>query len=114
MENNDTEARRYFEMRMQDISEAKNCPDKLDDLWNDCLAIDATIKLNVQLSTGGPGDGFEIICDACSGEPLYGNHYFVQWGYCRECVLSEDELSGVCAAYAIEDGRNFLKSHIDL
>jgi hypothetical protein len=108
MNTNDTEARRYFELRMHDIREAMDDTDKQEALWNDCLAIDATITLNVQLSTGGPGDGFEITCDASTGEPLHGNHYFRQWGYSRECPLSADELSDVCAAYAIEDGRDFL------
>lgn len=108
METNDSEARHYFQMRMQDIREAMNDTDKQEDLWNDCLAIDANITVNVQLSTGGPGDGFEIICAASTGEPLHGNHYFINWGFRRECSLSADELSDVCSAYGIEDGRHFL------
>jgi hypothetical protein len=108
MNTNDTEAKRYFDLRLQEIREAMNDADKQEALWNDCLTIDATITLNVQLSTGGPGDGYEITCDASTGEPLHGSHYYTQWGYRRECPLSEDELSDVCAAYAIEDGRHFL------
>jgi len=108
METNDTEAKRYFQMRMQDIREAMKDERKQEDLWNDCLAIDATIAINVQLSTGGPGDGFEIICAASTGEPLYGNHYFLNWGFRREISLSADELADVCSAYAIEDGRQYL------
>lgn len=107
---NNAEAKRYFELRMKDIRAAMNDSDKQDALLNDCLAIDATIALNIQLSTGGPGDGFEIICDAATGQPLRGYHYFVQWGYRRECSLSTDELAEVCSAYAIEDGRQFLQS----
>ena len=84
MESNDTEAKRYFQMRMQDIREAMKDERKQEDLWNDCLAIYATIAINVQLSTGGPGDGFEIICAASTGEPLYGNNYFLNWGFRRE------------------------------
>ena len=108
MENNDSEAKRYFHMRMQDIRDAMDDSEKQEDLWNNCLTIDATITLNVQLSTGGPGDGFEIICAASTGEPLYGNHYFLNWGFRREISLSADELADVCAAYAIEDGRQYL------
>jgi hypothetical protein len=107
---NDNEAKRYFDLRMKNIRAALNDPDNQDALSNDCLAIGATIALNIQLSTGGPGDGFEIVCDAASGQPLNGYHYFVQWGYRRERLLSADELAEVCSAYAIEDGRQFLQS----
>ena len=55
METNDAEARRYFDVRMQDSREATTNADMQEELWNGCLAIDATITLNVQLGTGGPG-----------------------------------------------------------
>ena len=53
MNTNDIEAKRYFDLRMQEIDEAMNDADKQETLWADCLAIDATITLNIQLSTGG-------------------------------------------------------------
>jgi hypothetical protein len=108
MNTNDTEARRYFDLRMQEIREALSDAEKQEELSNDCLAIEATITLTIELSTGGGADGFEIVCDAATGEPVQGRHYYTNWGYCRECPLSADELADVCAAYAIEDGRQFL------
>jgi hypothetical protein len=107
MNTNDTEARHYFDLRLQAIRDALNDSDKQEELSNDCLAIDAAITLTIHLSTGGGADGFEIECDAVTGEPVQGKHYYTNWGYCRECPLTTDELADVCAAYAIEDGRNF-------
>jgi hypothetical protein len=109
MNPNDTEARRYFDFRLQAVRDALSDAEKQDELANDCLAIAATITLTIQLSTGGGADGFEIICDATTGEPVHGQHYYTIWGYSRECPLTTDELADVCAAYAIEDGRQFLK-----
>ena len=105
---NHEEARRYFLSRIESVREALTDTDKQEELLNDCLAVDATIALNIQLSTGGGADGFEIVCEATTGEPMHGNHYYTNWGYRRECPLSKDELADVCSAYAIEDGRQFL------
>lgn len=105
---NDKDAQCYFDLRMENIRAALANTDKQEELFNDVLAIDPRIALNIQLSTGGPGDGFTIICDAVTGRPLSGSHYFVDWGYRREQPLSADELDAVCAAYAVEDARLFL------
>lgn len=105
---NDTEASRYFKLRMEEIREALNDTGKQEALGNDCLAIGATVTLTIESSTGGGGGGFEIVCDATTGEPICGQHYYTNWNYRRACPLSKDELADVCAAYAIEDGRQFL------
>ena len=106
---NHAEARRCFELRLQSIREALVDSAKMDDLLNDCLAVEAKITINIQLSTGGPGDGFGITCDASTREPLHGCHYFMQWGYRKEVPLSPDELADVCAAYGLEDARLYLR-----
>ena len=105
---NRDEARRYFHLRLEDVREALADSDKQDSLMQECLCVEARIAVNIQLSTGGPGDGFEIICDGSTGEPLHGSHYFVSWGFRKEVSLSSQELSDVCNLYAIDDARHFL------
>ena len=105
----DAEARRCFGSRLQTLREALTDSDKLDALHEDCLAMEASITVNITLSTGGPGDGFEITCDAATGQPVRGCHYFTNWGFRREENLSNDELADVCAAYGLDDARLFLK-----
>ncbi len=104
-----TEARLCFESRLENLREALICPGKLDALREDCLAVEARLAIDIALSTGGPGDGFEITCDAANGQPLHGCHYFVHWGFRREEHLSDSELADVCAAYGLDDARLFLK-----
>jgi hypothetical protein len=107
-QNNRAEACRYFESRLESVREALADSEKHDALMEGCLSVEARLSIDIQLSTGGPGDGFEIVCDAATGEPLHGCHYFVNWGFRKEVPLSPDELRDVCAAYAVDDARLFL------
>jgi hypothetical protein len=97
-------------LRLDNVSEALTDPDKQETLIQECLCVEARLAVNLQLSTGGPGDGFEIICEATTGQPLSGRHYFTTWGFRREIPLSPDELADVCAAYTLEDARLFLET----
>jgi len=105
---NPAEARRCFDSRLENVRAALADAERQNVLMQDCLSIEARIAIDIQLSTGGPGDGFKIICDATTGQPLHGCHYFVNWGFRKEVPLLPDELADVCAAYALEDGRTFL------
>ena len=105
---NDAEARTAFRERMADVRAALADADKRNALMEDRLAIKTRIAVDIQLSTGGPGDGFEILCDAATGRPLRGRHYYTQWGYRKEVWLSPEELSSVCAAYGLDDARLLL------
>jgi hypothetical protein len=97
-ENNEMRAKRGFVSQILEIREALTDTDKRDDLLND---FDAKITLRVELSIGRTSDSFQIACDAATGQPVHGCYYFVNWSFRREWSLSADELSVVCAAYAM-------------
>jgi hypothetical protein len=106
--NHHAEARRYLRLRLDNVREALTDADQDERLMQECLCAEARITVNLQLSAGGPGDGFEISCDAATGQPLRGCHYFTSWGFHKEVPLSPEELADVCAAYALEDARPLL------
>jgi hypothetical protein len=66
----------------------------------DPLAIDREILIHIQLSTGGPGDGFKLRYST-DGDLLGGVYYFADWYDYAERPLSTEEADQVAEAYGI-------------
>ena len=67
----------------------------------DALSIEARIELHVQLSWGGPSDGFRIYIDD-AGTPVAGCYYFANWGEYEEFALNPQEVEAVVEAFRID------------
>ena len=95
-----------FESRMNDIERAENAPDDenlREQLLEGALGVSVQHTIKIELSTGGPGDGFMLDYD--SGWDLVGgSHYYVDWGFRRETPLTVEEAQRVADMYGIEPG----------
>ncbi len=67
----------------------------------DPLSIDKRIEVKVELSWGGPGDGFKIYLDRYTREPLEGLYYYADWFTCEEQSLDNEELQLVVEYFGI-------------
>ena len=67
----------------------------------DPLCINEVIELNIELSTGGPADGFKFYLDKQSREPLRGCYYYSDWGWYEEEWLTAKELELVTNYFCI-------------
>ena len=66
------------------------------------LAITAQISIRIDLSTGGPGDWYEITFDQ-DGTPLSGVYHFNDWFDHASEPMENDELDAVLARFALDD-----------
>ena len=67
----------------------------------EALSIEARTELHVQLSWGGPSDGFRIDIDE-DGTPVAGCYYFANWGEYEEFDLTTEEVEAVVEAFRID------------
>lgn len=58
----------------------------------DPLAITEQIEIDIELSTGGPADGFKIYVDKETREPLNACYYYLDKGWYEEKWLLEKEI----------------------
>lgn len=68
---------------------------------NDPLCITESIEVEIELSTGGPADGFKLYLDAKTREPLRGCYYYSDWGWYEEEWLKSPELDLVFDYFGI-------------
>jgi len=95
-EENVREMSRYFESRIDDLNKGYCEDEPLDP-----LAVDVYEVVKIELSWGGPGDGFLLYRDKETKEILYGYYYFTDWFFYQEQKLSEDEVQLVYDYFCI-------------
>lgn len=67
----------------------------------DPLYIGEKIEVEIELSTGGPADGFKIYLDRKTREPQRGCYYYSDWGWYEEEWLTAQELDLVVKYFCI-------------
>jgi hypothetical protein len=67
----------------------------------DCLAIEVQKIVHIQLSWGGPADGFKLTYSK-EGDLLHGVYYKADWNEYEEINLSEDEMNEISEIYSAE------------
>lgn len=72
----------------------------VEDSLDNVLTIDREILIHIQLSTGGPGDGFKLRYTT-DGELIGGVYYFADWWDYADRALSYEEAEQVAEAYGI-------------
>ncbi len=72
------------------------------------LGITERVETHIQLSTGGPGDGFKLWRTE-EGEWVAGEYYYVDWGVREALPLSEEEIDEIVAAYGLEGRSNLVE-----
>ncbi len=65
------------------------------------LAIEEIVEVHIQLSTGGPGDGFKLWRDT-DGTYVAGEYYYTDWGVRENLTLNYEEIDWIVGAYGIE------------
>ncbi len=65
------------------------------------LAITEMVEIHIQLSTGGPGDGFKLWRDT-DGTYVAGEYYYTDWGVREDLTLNYEEIDWIVGAYGIE------------
>jgi len=97
--------------RLDDIREAlKKDPEEeggLDNLNEMVLCLDVEKHLKIHLSTGGPGDWFELVYDK-DDELLRGEYHFHDWYDHAEVKLTKEEADLVESAYLCGEPAIFL------
>ena len=66
----------------------------------DLLSIEEMREIKIQLSWGGPGDGFKLYYTK-EGELSHGYYYFEDWFFYKEFSLDESDLAEVEQAFGI-------------
>lgn len=79
-----------YHSRIEEIRESSNV---------DCLCISEQIEIDIELSTGGPADGFKLYLDRHTRQPLSGFYYYADWGWYEEESLRPYELDMVAASF---------------
>lgn len=67
----------------------------------DPLCFMEQIELDIQLSTGGPADGFKIYLDKTTREVQSACYYYSDWGWYEETWLRPAELDMVVEYFGI-------------
>ena len=67
----------------------------------DTLAISEKIEVCIELSYGGPADGFKIYLDKETREPVSGCYYYSDWGWYEEEWLKPADLDMVAEYFGI-------------
>lgn len=67
----------------------------------DTLAISEKIEVCIELSWGGPADGFKIYLDKQSREPVSGCYYYSDWGWYEEEWLRPADLDMIVNYFCI-------------
>ena len=83
------EAIRYHKDRINDLMQGKSI---------EALAIEENREVKIQLSWGGPGDGFKLYYSR-EGDLSHGYYYFEDWFFYEEFALNENELAEVESAF---------------
>ena len=65
------------------------------------LCLNEQIELEIELSTGGPADGFKIYLDKNTRTPLTGRYYYADWGWQEERWLTNNELDLIISYFGI-------------
>ena len=99
MENQDMDKnRRLFEGftgRMADISNGQE-NDPISP-----LAITESIEVDIELSTGGPADGFKVYLEKQTRQAISACYYFSDWGWYKERWLRDDEIDLIVDFFGI-------------
>ncbi len=64
------------------------------------LAITEWVQTHIQLSTGGPGDGF-LLWRTDEGEWVAGEYYYLDWGVRETITLEYAEIDAIVEAYGL-------------
>jgi hypothetical protein len=72
------------------------------------LCIDTHIELTIQLSWGGPSDGYRLTCTT-DGEVLSGVYFLAHWGECDDVPLSRADIDRVVDLYLSGDPQAFFR-----
>lgn len=65
------------------------------------LCMDERIELKIELSWGGPGDGFKLYLDKRTRQPVEGYYYYTDWFSYEEESLNADEIDLVAEHFGI-------------
>ncbi len=90
-------------MENEETNHQKRLMDELDSRFNEIrdesredplepLSVTETVEVEIELSTGGPSDGFRIYLEKDTREPVNGCYYFSDWGWSKEHWLTKDEV----------------------
>ncbi len=79
-----------YHSRIEEIRESCNV---------DCLCISEQIEIDIELSAGGPADGFKLYLDKQTREVLSGYYYYADWDLYEEEPLRPDEADMVAASF---------------
>ena len=96
----EAEAARMAESRLKDVEQAENSDEAMQELLDGALGVSKFHTIKIELSTGGPGDGFMLDFDQ-HGDLIGGSHYYVDWGFRKETPLSIEDASRVAEAYGV-------------
>lgn len=77
-----------------DVDDFPEDTESLDEYLQGVLSISASIEVDIQLSWGGPADGFKIHLDS-EGGVEDGYYYYADWFDYAERKLHSDELDDV-------------------
>lgn len=72
-------AKEYFSTRIEELKGASRSEEAREDLESRILAISKTLTVKIELSYGGPADGFIVEVEPETREIIRAKHYFVDW-----------------------------------
>ena len=67
----------------------------------DPLGMTETIEVTIELSTGGPADGFKLYLDKATRQPLHACYSYADWGWYEEEWLLSAEIDLVVAYFGL-------------
>ncbi len=67
----------------------------------DPLCITESTEIEIELSTGGPADGYKVYLDSKTRKPLRGCYYYSDWGWYEEEWLKPAEIDLVVDYFRI-------------
>ena len=88
----------HFKSRTKELQEYLDNIEEHDSA-PESLCVMERIEKNVQLSWGGPSDGYKIYFD--QGDPVCGVYYFADWGTYDEVDLNDEEVSNIVDLYGL-------------
>ena len=78
----------FLKARLCALSE----PNQAKDLLENALALTKSTVYTIELSWGGPADGFKVYCDPDFAEIIAVKYYYADWFEYKERSLSSQEL----------------------
>ena len=78
----------FLKARLYGLSDPKQAKDLLEN----ALALTKSIVYTIELSWGGPADGFKVYCDSDFAEITAVKYYYADWFDYKEKSLTSQEL----------------------